>query len=50
MRKLIYKVTEGSKTEHVEFTTDRTSDWTIEQYTRNRNPLTMELISNEEAK
>ena len=31
----------------IEFITDRTIEWTKEQYTRNRGPLTMELISDE---
>lgn len=47
MRKLTYKITEASNTYGLEFVTDRTSEWTEEQYTRNREPLTMELISNE---
>lgn len=52
MRKLTFKIkTEGEQSqthEFKEFITDRTPEWTIEQYSRNREPLTMELISNEE--
>jgi len=51
MRKLTFQIkTEGEQSqthEFKEFITDRTVDWTIEQYSRNREPLTMELISNE---
>ena len=45
MRKLTYKITEVSNTYGLEFITDRSDKWTKEQYTRNRKPLTMELIS-----
>ena len=48
MKKLIYKVTEGGKMEHVEFITNRTPQWTEEQYSRHRYNVAMELISNEE--
>ena len=47
MRKLIYKIIEQSNTYGLEFITDRSDKWTKEQYTRNRKPLTMELISDE---
>jgi hypothetical protein len=54
MRKLTFQITteglQSQTTKHIEFITDRTPEWTIEQYTRNREPLTMELISNEETK
>ena len=50
MRKMIYKITKGDESELVEFITDRTPEWTEKEYSRNREPLTMELISNEEAK
>ena len=53
MRKLTYKVVEETKNSqthtHIEFITDRTPEWTEEQYLRNRSNTTMELISNEEA-
>jgi len=52
MRKLTFQIkTEGEQSqthEFKEFITDRTPEWTIEQYTRNREPLIMELISDEE--
>ena len=54
MRKLVYKITEDTDTSqyisHIEFITDRTSEWTEEQYMRNRDPriTKMELLSNEE--
>jgi hypothetical protein len=47
MRKIIYKIEDSTSTKQIEFITDRTPKWTEEQYTRNREPLTMELISNE---
>ena len=50
MRKIIYKITKGDESELVEFITDRTPEWTEKEYSRNREPLTMELISNEATK
>ena len=50
MRKLTYKIKEESNTYGLEFITDRSDKWTKEQYTRNRKPLTMELISDETTK
>ena len=47
MRKLIYKITEESNTYGLEFITDRTPEWTEQQYIRHRSNITMELISNE---
>jgi hypothetical protein len=49
MRKIRFNIkTQNEKPNMViEFITDRTPEWTEEQYTRNREPLTMELISNE---
>lgn len=51
MRKIIFQITkEGEQSQsirNIEFITDRTPEWTKEQYTRNREPLKMELISNE---
>ena len=52
MRKLTYKIleeTENSQThKFIEFITDRTAQWTEEQYLRNRINTTMELVSDEE--
>ena len=48
MRKIIFKIEDNTSSKQIEFITDRTPEWTEEQYTRNREPLTMELISNEE--
>jgi len=50
MRKLIFKIEDNTSSKQIEFVTDRTPEWTEEQYTRNREPLTMELISNEATK
>lgn len=52
MKKLIYQIIEGSESKFIEFITDRTSEWTEEQYLRNRDPQTtkMKLISDEETK
>lgn len=58
MKKLIYKITppggtmgRGDATYSIEFVTDRTPEWTEEQYLRNREVgYHMELISNEETK
>jgi hypothetical protein len=47
MRKFIFKIDEGDSSKQIEFITDRTIEWTKEQYSRNRGPLTMELISDE---
>ena len=47
MRKLIYNVTDGDEKYTLEFITDRTPEWTEQQYTRNRINCRMELISNE---
>ena len=46
MRKLTFQVTEGDEFYGMEFITDRTPQWTIEQYTRHRH-CTMELIGDE---
>ena len=52
MRKLIYKITEEKEQSqsiyHIEFITDRTPEWTEEQYLRNRSNTIMELVSDEE--
>ena len=54
MRKLVYKILEetpNSQTiKFIEFITDRTPQWTEEQYLRNRVNTTMELIEDEETK
>ena len=47
MRKYIYQIIEGSESKFVEFITDRTSNWTEQQYLRNRTNTTMNLISDE---
>jgi len=47
MRKLIYNVTDGDEIYTLEFITDRTPEWTEQQYTRHRINCRMELISNE---
>ena len=45
MRKLVFLITEQNEAPKViEFITDRSPEWTIEQYGRNRLPLEMELI------
>jgi len=52
MRKLVYKITEEKEQSqsiyHIEFITDRTPEWTEEQYLRNRSNTIMELVSDEE--
>ena len=54
MRKLLFKIreeTENSQTtKFIEFITDRTPQWTEEQYLRNRVNTTLELIEDEETK
>ena len=54
MRKLTYKIVEettNSQThKFIEFITNRTPQWTEEQYLRNRINTTMELIGDEETK
>ena len=54
MRKLIYKVIEEKSQSqsiyHIEFITDRTPEWTEQQYLRNRSNTFMELVSDEETK
>ena len=47
MRKITFKIEDSTSSKNIEFITDRTPQWTEEQYTRNREPLTMELISDE---
>ena len=51
MQKLVFLIKEQNESPKViEFITDRTPEWTIEQYGRNRLPLDMELIKDEETK
>ena len=50
MKKLIYKIIEDDKQYSLEFITDRTPEWTEQQYTRNRINCKMELLSNETTK
>ena len=51
MRKLTYKILEetpnSQTTKFIEFITDRTPQWTEEQYLRNIINTTMELIEDE---
>jgi hypothetical protein len=48
MRKLIFKVTEPNEKPYgLEFITDKSPEWTEEQFTRHRYNCKMELISNE---
>jgi hypothetical protein len=47
MRKITFRIEDSTSTKNIEFITDRTVEWTEEQYSRNREPLTMELISDE---
>ena len=49
MKKLVFLIKEQEEAPKViEFITDRSPEWTIEQYGRNRLPLEMELIRDEE--
>ena len=48
MRKITFKIEEGSTTKNVEFITDRTADWTMEQYQRNKEPMKMVVIDDSE--
>ena len=50
MRKITFKIEDSTSSKNIEFITDRTTEWTDEQYTRNREPLKLELISDEETK
>ena len=50
MRKLIYNVTDGDERYTLEFITDRTPEWTEQQYTRHRINCKMDLILNETTK
>ena len=46
MRKLIFEIKKDKEISHIEFITDRTPAWTIQQYLRNRPGEVMTLISN----
>ena len=46
MRKLTFEVFDEGEYYGMEFITDRTPKWTMEQYGRNRN-CTMRLVGNE---
>jgi len=46
MKKLTYIINEGSESYGMEFITDRTPQWTEEQYCRNRN-CSMKLLGEE---
>ena len=46
MKKLTYLITENNESYGMEFITDRTPQWTEEQYMRNRN-CTMKLVGEE---
>ena len=49
LRKLVFLIKEIDEAPKIiEFITDRSSEWTIQQYGRNRLPLEMELIKDEE--
>jgi len=47
MIKLTYLITEGDESYGMEFITDRTPQWTEQQYMRNRSDITMTLIGEE---
>jgi len=46
MRKLIFEIKKDNEISHMEFITDRTPAWTVQQYLRNRSNIVMTLISN----
>jgi hypothetical protein len=47
MKKLVYTITEGNQSYDMVFITDRTPQWTEEQYMRHRNCV-MTLIGEEQ--
>lgn len=47
MIKLVYLINEGDESYGMEFITDRTPQWTEQQYMRNRSDITMTLIGEE---
>lgn len=46
MRRLVFEIKKDNEISHMEFITDRTPAWTIQQYLRNRSDIVMTLISN----
>jgi hypothetical protein len=46
MRRLVFEIKKDNEISHMEFITDRTPAWTIQQYLRNRFDIVMTLISN----
>ena len=46
MRRLVFEIKKDNKISHMEFITDRTPGWTVQQYLRNRPGTVMTLISN----
>ena len=47
MRRLVFEIKKGNEISHMEFITDRTPGWTIQQYLRNRSDTVMTLISSD---
>ena len=47
MRRLVFEIKKGNEISHMEFITDRTPGWTIQQYLRNRFDIVMTLISSD---
>ena len=46
MRRLVFEIKKDNEISHMEFITDRTPAWTVQQYLRNRSDIVMTLISN----
>tara|TARA_B100002019_G_C20874075_1_gene405426 strand:+ start:172 stop:372 length:201 start_codon:yes stop_codon:yes gene_type:complete len=46
MKRLVFEIKKDNEISHMEFITDRTPAWTIQQYLRNRPDTVMTLISN----
>lgn len=47
LKKLVFKITEPDKTYTLSIKTDRSPEWTRNQYLRNRSNIEMVLISEE---
>lgn len=47
MRRLVFEIKKDNEISHMEFITDRTPAWTIQQYLRNRSDIVMTLISSD---
>ena len=45
MRRLVFEIKKDNEISYMEFITDRTPAWTIQQYHRNRTDTVMTLIS-----